>query len=963
MASITQTIPSFTGGISQQPDELMLPGQVKDLLNCVPDITDGLVRRNGSRYLATLSGATSTGSWFSYYRDKAEGAYIGQVQLNGTVNMWKASDGSSIVVHNPTGVSVQPTGYLNHQEGDMKFLSAGDTTFLTNTEKKVAMTSAVSPSRPYAHEAFIELRKLEHGREYSFSVSNVGSAETQVGAVNTGRAVELEVDLPGAGTPPNGFRSIARGNAQTGIDPSLEHQASEIFNVSSGSGKNLTFRLTTTGQVAVQSNTGGGSVDANDYVGVYNTNVELLSGGWGWAADPNHGTNTVQVEMRGVNYTVRVKNIQAIFMAKDRGFFRPAPTSYDAAMDISADTLLGQITPGTAPFDGLEIDMTNPNVSNDNGVIKKIGNGIYFASNRPFQIHTRQPDLWKITNMETNSVNDLPRSCRNGFIVKVLNSGESALDDFYLKFVGDGGDGAGRWEETTGFGIKTTLDGTTLPKTLQRKQADSTTNISGVNNGDIYFELNTPPWVTRQVGDDDTNPLPEIVGRKISQTFLHRNRLGFLTEDKVVLSQAGSSDNSLYNFFQDSALVIGASDPINIAASSTQPTKFIDCIETNTGLVIFAETQQFMLHTDSDTLTPETGKLTNISTYRYSPLARPVSLGTTIAFADSAGVNTRFMEMFDIRREGEPQVIEQTKVVPTLLPQDLDIVINSRENNTIFFIKSGTKDIYGYRYFNTDSKRVQSAWFRWAIGNDIAYAFVLDDALLLISENNKLIEINLQKKDDTRLVNGRDFNGNDTTYSSHLDSTEIVTAGSYSSSTDLTTVTWTNATGIANPPPATIFAINPTTGVVHRAHSVNGGTVLFNGNISGQSLIIGRTINTRIDLPKLYVKKKAGETTVADTSASLTIQRVNLNFGDFTELGVEVFKRGRPTTGRVFQGTDNDWYEESSAPFISEKTVSVPVYERNINSRLRISVAAPGPVSLRSLTWEGNYTPMYHQRV
>ena len=39
MTSITQTIPSFTGGISQQPDELMLPGQVKDLLNGVPDIT------------------------------------------------------------------------------------------------------------------------------------------------------------------------------------------------------------------------------------------------------------------------------------------------------------------------------------------------------------------------------------------------------------------------------------------------------------------------------------------------------------------------------------------------------------------------------------------------------------------------------------------------------------------------------------------------------------------------------------------------------------------------------------------------------------------------------------------------------------------------------------------------------------------------------------------------------------
>lgn len=953
MASITQTIPSFTGGISQQPDELMLPGQVKDLLNCIPDITDGLVRRNGSRYLATLSGATSTGSWFSYYRDKAEGAYIGQVQLNGTVNMWKASDGSPIVVDNPTGVSINPGGYLNHAEGEMKFLSAGDTTFLTNTEKVAAMTSAVSPSRPYVHEAFIELRKLEHGREYSFSVSTLTDTEQLVGPTGSGRCVALEVDTPTKGTPPAGFREIARGNAQTGIDPSLEHQGSEIFSVSSGSGLNLTFRLTTTGQVNVQSNPNT-SIQGNDYVGIYSSNVELLSGGFGWTVG-----DTVTVNMKGVNYTVRVTDTQEVRMKHDLGYFRPAPTSYDAAMDISADTLLGQIK----RYD----PNASPPMSQDNAlnlaIVEKIGNGVYLASNTPFQVHTRQPDLWKITNMETNSVTDLPRSCKHGFTVKVLNSGESALDDFYLKFVGDGNaDGAGRWEETIGFGVKTTLDGTTLPKTLQRKQAVDN-SINGVSAGEIYFELNTPPWVTRQVGDNDTNPEPEFIGKKISQTFLHRNRLGFLTDDKVVLSQAGSSDNSLYNFFQDSALVIGASDPINIAASSTQPTKFIDCIETNTGLVIFAETQQFMLHTDSDTLTPETGKLTNISTYRYSPLARPVSLGTTIAFADSAGVNTRFMEMFDIRREGEPQVIEQTKVVPALLPQDIDIVINSRENNTIFFIKSGTKDIYGYRYFNTDSKRVQSAWFRWAIGNDIAYAFVLDDALLIITENNKLIEINLQRKDNTRLVTGRDFNGNETTYSSHLDSTEIVTAGSYSSSTDLTTVTWNNATGVVNPDPSTIFAINPTTGVVHAAHSVSGGTVLFKGDISGQSLIIGKSITTTIDLPKLYVKKRAGETTVADTSASLTIQRVGLNFGDFTELEVKVSRRGKPTVSTSYEATVNDWYQASNAPFNSEQTVKVPVYERNINAEISISMSAPGPVALRSLTWEGSYTPMYHQRV
>ena len=39
MASVTQTIPSFTGGLSEQPDQLKFPGQVKDVQNAIPDIT------------------------------------------------------------------------------------------------------------------------------------------------------------------------------------------------------------------------------------------------------------------------------------------------------------------------------------------------------------------------------------------------------------------------------------------------------------------------------------------------------------------------------------------------------------------------------------------------------------------------------------------------------------------------------------------------------------------------------------------------------------------------------------------------------------------------------------------------------------------------------------------------------------------------------------------------------------
>ena len=51
MTSVTQKIPNFAGGISQQPDELMPLGSVRDAVNVVPDVTDGLRKRTGSRLI------------------------------------------------------------------------------------------------------------------------------------------------------------------------------------------------------------------------------------------------------------------------------------------------------------------------------------------------------------------------------------------------------------------------------------------------------------------------------------------------------------------------------------------------------------------------------------------------------------------------------------------------------------------------------------------------------------------------------------------------------------------------------------------------------------------------------------------------------------------------------------------------------------------------------------------------
>ena len=91
MTAITQKIPNFIGGISQQPDELKPEGSLREALNVIPDVTDGLRKRSGSRLINPLL-TTEEGSWFHFnYADNQK--YIGKINFNGEVNIFNCATG------------------------------------------------------------------------------------------------------------------------------------------------------------------------------------------------------------------------------------------------------------------------------------------------------------------------------------------------------------------------------------------------------------------------------------------------------------------------------------------------------------------------------------------------------------------------------------------------------------------------------------------------------------------------------------------------------------------------------------------------------------------------------------------------------------------------------------------------------------------------------------------------------
>jgi len=51
--------------------------------------------------------------------------------------------------------------------------------------------------------------------------------------------------------------------------------------------------------------------------------------------------------------------------------------------------------------------------------------------------------------------------------------------------------------------------------------------------------------------------------------------------------------------------------------------------------------------------------------------------------------------MANSAREGEPNIIEVSKVVPTLRPKNIDLITNSRENSIVLIGKTGTDVVFG----------------------------------------------------------------------------------------------------------------------------------------------------------------------------------------------------------------------------------------------------------------------------
>ena len=291
---------------------------------------------------------------------------------------------------------------------------------------------------------------------------------------------------------------------------------------------------------------------------------------------------------------------------------------------------------------------------------------------------------------------------------------------------------AGIWKETVAPGRKINVNADTMPHVLTR-HFDSETK-------DIFFTFAPHSWKDATVGDDFTDPWPfftpgTLIGSPLTDVFLFKGRLGFLTEDRVILSDV----KDLSNFWRTSVRDLSDSDRIVAVAAHKNVSNLTGAVALDEKLILFSDQNQFILRGDP-ILTPRTVEIVQATALENFQKVQPVSVGTSVFFGVPRGDFYTIQELFTSPDGISLASSDLGQHIPQFAEGPLIEIAGSSLSNTLFMLgKSGTSLLF-YKWFDSGNQRVQGAWGRMTLDQEaVGLAFIQDYLYVLGLRNSSIV--------------------------------------------------------------------------------------------------------------------------------------------------------------------------------------------------------------------------------
>lgn len=905
MGLINQDIKNLVSGVSQQPSILRHPEQLEEQLNGYSSEAGGLQKRPPSILVANLGRKINDSAKPLVHfidRDVNE-KYI--VLFTGSDIEIYDMQGNRKTVNFASGT--KPYIYTQLPRYNLKPITIADYTFICNTLQKTKMADTIDNNSWDVQGLLVNIKSGQYGRTYRIDVNGTTIASHE--------------------TPDGSDKSHTKLITTDYIAQQLATKAKDNgFAVTTGSSwlylKKTAFKTVTGETVYLQPTTS--PVQQEDrfkglaFTGHFHT----------WSAFPTVITRN--------GYTITVK------FPTEENLRANSNESFDS--DYAAyEKMMSEIT--RCQNDKWEVT---------NEVITQQANGLKLYSTMnvytlTWTVSTSIPSNSKAYSLIDSATvydgynnqaafgilkfvqkfSNLPVNAPDGFTVKITGEEGSSTDDYYVSYVAEDQ----VWRECARPSMKNHIDNTTMPHVLVR-EADGT------------FTFKCADWSVRDVGDEDSNPEPSFIGGTINDVFYHRNRLGFLSGENIILTRSAD----FFNFWMTSATKVQDTDPIDLAVSDNTISTLYNAVTFDTDLILFSQEAQFMLSADG-ILTPTSANLSPAVThYEASLKAKPVNAGRNVYFVAERAKYTTVREFFTAADNTDAKDVQDiTSHAPNYIPNGVYKIIPSTVENVMLYLTEGDEtSIYVYKYLFIDSQRVQAAWSKWDMQGVVYGGQFIDNYLYLIVERNGYYC--LEKISFT--INTTDFDSE--AYRILLDCKHSyqIPADCYDSLNDETTVSVSDIFGDIYEQDRQYSAVAPD-GTYTKAKE---GKLVFIGDYSNQVLTVGINYNFKIVMSTIMVKQSDNGSTQALIEGRLQLRQMWFNYADSGYFKVTVDIKDKQAyiyeyTSRLLGTRFNIL---GAMPFTTG-SFKFPIQAKNENVNICLETDTPLPVSLVGAGWIGNY--------
>ena len=963
MAAISQKINGLIGGVSQQPDTIKSSSQLRVCDNYYPDVATGLMKRPGLQAINKLPNATADGTWFTIFRDDQE-KYLVEFTKAGALRVWNAETGDEQTV-NP--ILAEATAYAVHvEQKDLQILQINDFIFVLN--RAISIETSTDESIAQDPYAFVSINTVAYSSTYTITLDGTDFIyETSTTANDQLNVADIVTNLVNGINGNPLYVAIGLGN-----HIHIRRLDNTDFTIDAKGGNTGTAieafqgAVTVVGQlpkqfinnlkikVAASADTG-----ADDYWVIFKTNNNAANGVGTWE-------ETIAPE---TILKLDEETMPHVIIREANGAF-----TYRQLDEASALASIGNTSvPGIPTSMGIVSALSGGHVVDEQ--FNAIGGS---GTSLRLKVTKIKTTVTTVTFAASNPSNYVQRVkvgfsysynwYSNGIVIAVTSKDKLTLGNVVFTRVGSfttisGESRAGYTQTTTITGVideviiaqagQNYVSGEFVTNTQGDTFSILATNTSELSGDESRLKF----WKPREVGDNETNPLPSFVGFPVDSISFFKNRIVFTSRQNVICSQAGD----YFNFFASTVITIVDNDPIDLSAGSTKPIRLTEALATSRGLLLFGDNGQYILETTTESFSPKTAEINLLANYSLFENVSPIDIGNSVLFMEENAKSSAVYEMAVSENiGGKPAIIELTRLIPTYIPSAIYQFKASQAANTVALVsRQDPTEIYLYRYFQNGDTRI-SGWFRWTTPHPVEALDFDQDILYIVTKNDTnylLSKVSLitDTPSDSILFEGEHLDV-------RLDYFDYNPLLIYDSIEDETHVCFKDGFETTDIQPVLIYLDPAEAGAFEEQQmqmdlTLNVGQRYFltvPGNQTTSRFALGFKYEALAQLPAFYVVKDEVRA-LKDTVNVPRISKLKVNSYNSGPYRAVIRASGRDEFSLQLPQITADNYSTNQLPIIRNAQSTIPVMAKGDQFEFELIADSPFQTAFTSIDWEGTY--------